>query len=194
MSLQFPVMPRSTMLALAMACALVAPSLARGQSLKHGKLSVARAARGTIDLDSGNASFKVKNWALVLAADSNGVNPTDEPFQIAIGDERILLPAGELRASKNDKRFRYTSRDDRGFQQVKLVRMPEGTIRVSFKLVGVNLSGLIIGDPPLCLPFAVIIGDDDGFSGVSFDRPNPYPSRRLTIPGSCQDTTEWPWA
>ena len=52
----------------------------------------------------------------------------------------------------------------------------------------------IIGDPPLCLPFAVIIGDDDGFSGVSFDRPKPYPSRLLTIPGFCKDTTEWPWA
>ena len=195
MSLQSTSMLRPMMLGLVVAFALAAPSPARAQSsLKHGQLSVARAARGTIDLDSGNASFKVKNWGLVLASDSDGVNPADEPFTIAIGEERILLPAGELRASKNGKRFRYASRDDRGFQQVKLVRMPDGIIRVSFKLAGVNLSGLIIGDPPLCLPFAVIIGDDDGFSGVSFDRPKPYPSRLLTIPGSCKDTAEWPWA
>jgi hypothetical protein len=185
------------MLVLTMVCAVVAPSLARGQttSLAHGQLSVARAARGTINLDSGVAAFKVKNWGFVLASDSDGVNPANEPFTIAIGDtERILLPAGELRASKNRKRFTYNSKDDRGFQQVKLVRAPDGTIRVTFKLVGVNLSGLLIGDPPLCLPFAVIIGNDDGFSGVSFDRPKPYPSRLLTIPGSCKDTQEWPWA
>jgi hypothetical protein len=65
---------------------------------------------------------------------------------------------------------------------------------VIFKIVGADLSGLIIGDPPLCLPFAVIIGNDDGFSGVSFDRPKPYPSRLLTIPGFCTSETEWPWA
>jgi hypothetical protein len=185
------------MLVLAMACAMVAPSMARGQTttLKHGQLSIARAARGTINLDSGIATFTVKNWGLVLANDSDGVDPADEPFTVAIGDtERILLPAGQLRASKNGKRFSFTSKDARGFQQVKLVRASDGTIRVTFKLAGINLSGLLIGDPPLCLPFAIIIGNDDGFSGVSFDRPKPYPSRLLTIPGSCKDTTEWPWA
>jgi len=183
------------MLVLAVACALVAPPLARGQSLKHGQLSVARAARGTIDLDSGNAAFKVKNWALVLASDSNGVNPADEAFTIGIAEERFLIPAGQLKASKNGKRFRYRDKTvDRGIQDLKIVMTASGPIRVSFKIVGADLSGLIIGDPPLCLPFAVIIGDDDGFSGVSFDRPKPYPSRLLTIPGSCKDTAEWPWA
>jgi hypothetical protein len=183
------------MLVLAMACALVAPSLARAQVLTHGQLSVARAARGTIDLDSGNATFKVKNWGLVLANESDGVKPADEPFTIGIAEERFLLPAGQLKASKNGKRFRYRDKSvDRGIQDLKIVMTAGGPIRVSFKVVGADLSGLIIGDPPLCLPFAIIIGNDDGFSGVSFDRPKPYPSRLLTIPGSCKDTTEWPWA
>jgi hypothetical protein len=179
-----------------MACgALVAASPARGQTLTHGQLSVARAARGTIDLDSGNASFKVKNWGLILANESNGVNPASEPFTIGIAEDRILLPAGQLKASKNGKRFSYRDKTvDRGIQELKLVMTPGGPIKVSFKVVGIDMSGLLIGDPPLCLPFAIIIGDDDGFSGVSFDRPKPYPSRLLTIPGSCKDETSWPWA
>ena len=195
MSLQFRSMPRFVVLVLAVAAAVGAPTLASGQALTHGQLSVARAARGTIDLDSGNATFKVKNWAIVLASGSNGVNPADEPFTIGVAEERFLIPAGQLKASKNGKRFSYRDKSvDRGIQELKLVRTADGPSKVSFKVVGADLSGLIIGDPPLCLPFAVIIGDDDGFSGVSFDRPKPYPSRLLTIPGSCKDTTEWPWA
>ena len=196
MSLHFPSMPRFSILVLAtIAYAVGAPSLVRGQSLTHGQLSIPRAARGTIDLDSGNATFKVKNWGLVLDKASNGVKPADEPFTIGIAEERFLIPAGQVKASKNGKRFRYLDKSvDRGIQQLKIVMTATGAIRVSFKVVGADLSGLIIGDPPLCLPFAVIIGDDDGFSGVSFDRPRPYPSRLLTIPGSCKDTTEWPWA
>ena len=189
-------MPRFSILVLAtIAYAVGAPSLAWAQSLTHGQLSIPRAARGTIDLDSGNATFKVKNWGLVLDKESNGVKPADEPFTIGIAEERFLIPAGQLKASKNGKRFRYLDKSvDRGIQQLKIVMTATGAIKVSFKVVGADLSGLIIGDPPLCLPFAVIIGDDDGFSGVSFDRPRPYPSRLLTIPGSCKDTTEWPWA
>jgi hypothetical protein len=194
MSLHFSAMPWSTMLVVAMGFALAVPTLAHSQSLIHGQLSVARAARGTIDLDSGNAAFKVKNWGLVLGNESDGVKPADEAFTIGIAEERFLIPAGQLKASKNGKRFRYRDKTvDRGIQDLKIV-MTAGQIRVSFKVVGADLSGLIIGDPPLCLPFAVIIGNDDGFSGVSFDRPKPYPSRLLTIPGSCRDTTEWPWA
>lgn len=196
MSLHFPSMPRLSILVLAtIAYAGGAPSLVRGQSLTHGQLSIPRAARGTIDLDSGNATFKVKNWGLVLDKASNGVNPAEEPFAIGIAEERFLIPAGQVKASKNGKRFRYLDKSvDRGIQQLKIVMTATGAIKVSFKVVGADMSGLLIGDPPLCLPFAVIIGDDDGFSGVSFDRPRPYPSRLLTIPGSCKDTTEWPWA
>jgi hypothetical protein len=183
------------MLVLAVACALVSPSLAHGQTLTHGQLSVARAARGTVDPDSGNAAFKVKNWGLVLATSSNGVKPAEEPFTIGIAEERFLIPAGQLKASKNGKRFRYRDKTvDRGIQDLKIVMTAGGPIRVSFKVVGADLSGLVITDSRLCLPFAIIIGDDDGFSGVSFERPNPYPSRLLKIPGSCKDTTEWPWA
>jgi len=195
MSLQFRAMPRFPVLVLAIAAAVGVPSMAAAQSLKHGQLSIARAARGTIDLDSGNATFKVKSWGLVLASDSNGVKPATEAFAIGLAEERFLIPAGQLKASKNGKRFRYRDKSvDRGIQELKIVMTAGGPIKVSFKVVGADMSGMIIGDPPLCIPFAVIIGDDDGFSGVSFDRPKPYPSRLLTIPGSCDNTTEWPWA
>ena len=186
-------MVRGIVVAFALVCALDLPS-AWAQSLTHGKLRVARAAKGQINLTSGQAGFKIRNWEVLLADGSNGVNPADEPLTIGIAEERFLIPAGELRASRNGKRFRYKTVTDRGIQQLKLILTPQGPIKVTMKLAGVDLSSLIIGDPPLCLPFAIIIGDDDGFSGVSFDRPRPYPSQLLTIPGFCTDNAEWPWA
>jgi hypothetical protein len=186
-------MMRALAVGIALSCALAAPVAA--QQLTHGKLRVARAAKGQIDPNSGRASFTVRSWELLLADESNGIDPAHEPLTIGIAEERFLIPAGELRASRNGKRFRYKAKGiDRGVQQLKLVLTAAGPIRVSFKITGVDLTSLVIADPPVCLPFAVIIGDDDGFSGVSFDRPRPYPSKLLTIPGFCVDTAEWPWA
>jgi len=186
-------MMRSLGLGLALACALATSGGA--QELTHGKLRVAKAAKGQIDLTSGRANFKIRGWEVLLAAESNGVDPLNEPLTIGIAEERILIPAGELRPSRNGKRFRYkVAGVDRGVQQLTLVLTAAGPIRITMKLVGIDLSSLVIGDPPVCLPFAVIIGDDDGFSGVSFDRPKPFPSKLLTIPGFCVDNTEWPWA
>jgi hypothetical protein len=186
-------MVRGIVVALALVCALESPS-AWAQALTHGKLRVVRAAKGQINLTSGQAAFKIRNWEVLLADTSNGVNPANEPITIGIAEERFLIPAGELQGSRNGKRFRYKTATDRGIQQLKLILTPQGPIRITMKIVGVDLSSLIIGDPPLCLPFAIIIGDDDGFSGVSFDRPRPYPSQLLTIPGFCTNNTEWPWA
>jgi hypothetical protein len=115
---------------LLMALALAMPTVARSQTtLIHGQLAVTRAARGTIDLDSGNATFKVKNWEMLLADESDGVNPATEPFTIGIAEERFLIPGGQLKASKNGKRFTYTGKSvDRGIQQLKLVLTAGGAI------------------------------------------------------------------
>lgn len=181
-------------MALALACVL--DTSAWAQELTHGKLRVVRAAKGQINLTSGQASFKIRNWEVILDDESDGVDPANEPLTIGIAEERFLIPAGELRASRNGKRFRYKTVTDRGVQQLKLVRLSQDTLRINVKLAGVDLSSLTSGliDPPVCLPFAIIIGNDDGFSGVSFDRPKPFPSKLLTIPGFCTDNTEWPWA
>jgi hypothetical protein len=180
------------LIALALAGALVTPAAA--QPIHHGQLRVVRAGKGQINLDSGQASFKVRGWEILPSSDSNGIDPATEPVVIGIAEEQFLLPAGELKGSRNGKRFVYKSKRDRGIQFLKLVRTPSGTIKVTLKLVGVDLSSLVVSDPPLCLSMAVIIGDDDGFSGVSFDRPKPFPSKLLTIPGFCTTNSEWPWA
>jgi hypothetical protein len=186
---------RSIALGLVLAFALVGTADAQ-EPQKHGQLRIARAAKGKIEVDTdrptaGQASFTVRGWEFLLAADTDGIDPANEPFSLDVGEERFLIPAGSLRVSRNGRKFRYKTRTDRGVQQLLLVRTTEG-VRVTLKVVGVDLSSLLIADPPLCLPFAVIIGNDDGFSGVSFDRPKPYPSKLLTLPGFCVPD-DWPW-
>jgi hypothetical protein len=178
---------------LILACGFALP--ADASPVQHfGQLRVARAGRGQINLDSGQASFLIRGWELLPAADSNGIDPATEVVIVAIAEEQFLIPAGQMKASRKGKRFVYKSKTDRGIQLLKLARTPAGTIKVTLKIAGVDLSTLVISDPPICLSMAIIIGDDDGFSGVSFDRPRPFPSRLLTIPGFCTSNTEWPWA
>jgi len=178
----------------ALALGVILANAAQAQTqLTHGKLRVNHAGRGTIDLSSGSASFKLTGLDLIPDATSDGINPATETVTIGISEERFLIPAGQLKTSRNGKRFRYKAKTDRGVQLLDMRKRPDGSFRVSLKLAGVDLSSLVISQPPICLPFAVIIGNDDGFSGVSFDLPNPYPSRRLSIPGFCTDAASWPW-
>lgn len=190
--LKVDAMIRLLILATVLACAL--STSAGAQALIHGQLQVSRAAKGQINLDSGMATFKILGWQILLADNTNGVDPAHEPITIGLAEERFLIPAGQLHASKNGKRYRYKDASvDRGVQQITIVRVGTSALKVSMKIVGADLSTLLITDPPVCLPFAIIIGDDDGFSGVSFDRPKPYPSKFLSIPGFCTDETSWPW-
>ena len=169
-------------------------SPAQAVQINAGQLRVVRAGRGQINLDSGQASFKVVGWEIIPPSNSNGIDPGTEPVTIAIGDqERFLIPAGEMKVLRKGKRFLYKAKSDRGVQLLKLAWTPAGTLKMTLKIAGVDLSPLVIADPPICLSMAIIIGDDDGFSGVSFDRPKPFPSRLLTIPGFCTPQ-DWPWA
>ena len=162
--------------------------------LNKGKLRVTRAGKGQIDLTSGMATFSLKGWQLLPATGSDGIEPGTEPVSIGIAEEKFIIPAGQLKVSRRGTRFRYAAHDDRGVQRLTLVRLGDGSFKVSLRIAGVDLSTLIVTDPPACLPFAVIVGNDDGFTGVSFDRPKPFPSKLLTIPGFCDSTTNWPWA
>jgi len=160
----------------------------------HGDLIVSRAGRGRIDLNTGQASFSFKNWEFRPdAATSDGLDPANELVTVGIAEERFLIPVGSMKASKSGKRWIYRSKGSRGIELLKLAATPGGTYKVTLKLAGVDLSALVITDPPVCLSFAVIVGDDDGFTGVSFDRPKPFPSKKLTLPGFCTDNSEWPW-
>jgi hypothetical protein len=172
---------------------VLADTAAAQEPIYHGQLRVTRAGRGTIDLDTGRASFRVRSWELLPSDDTNGIDPASEPVVIGVADEKFLIPVGQLKASRNGRRFRFRDATDRGIQLLTLIRTASNTWRMKLKIAGVDLSTLVISDPPVCLSFAVIIGDDDGFTGVSFDRPRPFPSKLLTLPGFCTDPGDWPW-
>jgi hypothetical protein len=184
-----------TLVGAVLALALLAagrPAEAQSE-LAHGDLRVVRAGRGKIDLDTGQAGFGFRGWEFLPADESDGMDPANELVTIGVADEKFLIPVGAIKASKNGRRWTYRSKTTRGVQRLKLALTSAGTYKVTLKVAGVDLSTLVITDPPVCLSFAVIIGNDDGFTGVSFDRPKPFPSKLLTLPGFCVETTDWPW-
>jgi hypothetical protein len=171
---------------------------AQGEPLYHGTLTI-RPARGGIDKSSGIGSLRVNNWDLLLISASNGIAPDREPVMVAIGEtERLVIPAGEMRASRNGKTFTFRNPrvGERGirFLQMRQLRDNGGALaryRVRFSLVGIDLSGLLI-EFPLCKSLAIIVGDDDGFEGVDLDRPGGFSKSKVRVLGSCQ-AQEWPW-
>jgi hypothetical protein len=188
-----------------MAAALIAAVVvlvgveARAQEpLYHGTLTI-RPARGTLDKANGIGTLRVNNWDLAVPLNSNGIFPDREPIIVALGEtERLVIPAGEVRASRNGKVFTFRNpkvpRGIRFFQMRKLKSNPtveQARYRVRFSLVGIDLSGLLI-EFPLCKSTAVIIGDDDGFDGIDLDRPGGFSRSKVRVLGQCQ-AQEWPW-
>ena len=172
----------------------------------HGLLAI-RPAVGTIDKRMGIGSLRVKNWDLKLLPDSNGIEPTQDQILIAVGDaERLVLQAGSVKASRNGTRFTYRDpKATRGIRSLRIVQYKNGCIglacyRVSFSLVQVDVSALLIASP-VCTPMAVIIGDDDGFSQVQLVRPNLVGSGYHVRPPCQAGPTcscpaqggSWPW-
>ena len=165
--------------------------------LYHGKLTI-RPARGGIDKSNGIGSLTVNNWDLLLGLDSNGIAPDREPVIVAIGEtERLVIPAGEVRASRNGKVFTFRNpKVPRGirFFQMRKLKDSGGALaryRVRFSVVGIDLSSLLI-EFPLCKSLAVIVGDDDGFEGVDLDRPGGFSRSKVRVLGACQ-AQDWPW-
>ena len=79
----------------------------------------------------------------------------------------------------------------RAIMYFRLTPQVDGTYVVRFKIRGLDLSRLLVEDP-VCTPFAVIIGDDDGFSGVAITSPS-FQSPRVAIPSDCDIGDDWPW-
>jgi hypothetical protein len=70
----------------------------------------------------------------------------------------------------------------------------DGTPRYSFtfSLVNIDLS-FMVDQYPLCTPMAIIVGDDDGFSGIELDRPGGFTRSRVRVDGACINVADWPW-
>src|SRR5262245_22255564 len=138
--------------------------------LYHGQALDVRSSVGTMDPDSGMAVVKVRGWRLRLAANTNGIFPDREPILIQVGETPYRLEAGAMKVSRNGKVFTYRGPRSAPAPAVRLLRLKLRRDRwygIDLTLTGVNLERLIV-EAPICLPTAIIIGDDDGFSGVSF--------------------------
>jgi hypothetical protein len=193
--------PRTTLLA-AVIVLIAGRGWAQDASpIFHGVLGI-RPAVGTIGLKQhknlGIANIRVMGWDLVLRPDSNGISPTTEQIIIAIGDsERLVVQAGTVKGSRNGKRFTFNDpKTTRGVRSLKIVQYTKGCIglacyKVSFSLVAIDLSTLL-NESPVCTPTAIIIGDDDGFSGVQLARPGLV-GPKIHVQSSCNDVNNWPW-
>src|SRR5262249_24621451 len=83
----------------------------------------------------------------------------------------------------------------RGVRSLKIVQYTRGCLglacyKVSFSLVQIDLSTLVL-ESPVCTPMAIIIGDDDGFSGVQFARPGLV-GPKIRVQSKCDDVNNWP--
>lgn len=145
----------------------------------------------------GMAEVAVRRWSLVLSPSSDGIFPAEEPIVIAVGDDNFRLEAGSLRA--RGRTFRYKAprkpKLERGIRSIVITHRGEGTYAVQFTVKGIQLFDLS-RRAPLCLPTAFIVGDDDGFVGVTFDSPGspPIVSRRVIVGESACPAEDWPWA
>jgi hypothetical protein len=150
--------------------------------------------RGTFDRETGMATLKVKRWRLQIIPQSNGIYPDQETIVLAIGEQTFTLPPGSLRVSRKGKVFTYRAPKSDTSQPIRLLRFERKLdgYRIRFKLSGLDLSELLRQDP-ICMPTAIIVGDDDGFLGAQFTRPN-FDSRRVRLPSDCNVGNDWPWA
>jgi len=162
----------------------------------HGVLDV-EPAGGTFNTTTGMAVVKVRRWRLHLAAGSNGIFPDREPILLEIRDPltdratTLNLAAGMMKASANGKAFTYRAPHGTPPPAVRVFQLKlrkDGWYSVILTLTGVDLSPLLV-QAPVCFSTTIIVGDDDGFSGVWYTRAN-FKTRRLRIPADC--SAPWP--
>jgi hypothetical protein len=191
--------PMRLAIALSFLCAVVAgvPCAAAPVPIYHGILSVKRAS-GTLDRTTYTATVRVPEWTALLTPDTDGMFPASEDLMVSIGaNDDFTLPAGALKPSRSGRKFVYRAPrngDFRGLRFFKLwLRRDGSSYGIKFKLMGVANLTRLDTEAPICLPVAVIVGNDDFFSGVSFTSPN-FESKKLQITTSCDPGDDgWPW-
>jgi len=158
-------------------------------------------AKGKIDRATGIASLKVNHARFLLSPLSDGLFPDQEPILIALGPNNFGIDAGMLKSSHNGKvlTYRAPKNTTSGILSFRIWQIAgpgaagasRGAYGIRFTLKGLNVALLNVQDP-LCLPMAVIVGDDDGFSGVVLTSPS-FQSRTLSVPRDCDAGGNWPW-
>ncbi len=157
----------------------------------HGTLKLDRPAVGSIDRRIGRGVVRVRRWSFKPNDFSNGVFPDREPIVVAFGNDTFAVPDGRIRA--RGRAFAYAAHPlaPSGVRSLRLQPRADGSWLVRFVVAGVDLETLATDDP-ICIPFAIIVGDDDGFSGVSITS-RSFRSSRVAIPSSCTVGGDWPW-
>jgi len=159
-------------------------------------------AKGKIDRTTGIASLKVKHARFLLSPVSDGLFPDREAVLIALGPKNdFSIDAGMLKSSHKGKVLTYSAPKSTtsGILSFRIWQIagpgPAGASRgaygIRFTLKGLNVAQLNVQDP-LCLPMAVIVGDDDGFSGVVLTSPS-FRSKSFSVPRDCNAGNDWPW-
>jgi hypothetical protein len=192
-----PSMWRRSLVAITLGVLFVHPAAAQVSTsavpVFHGTLDVKRPAHGTINRRTGQVSLRVTSWAFKPVESSNGVFPAQEPVIVALGEDSFRIEAGGLKARRRGTLFVYRAphSTNRGVRRLRIWSKKDGTYGVSFVLGGADLSRLNIEDP-VCVPLALIVGDDDGFTGVTIGSTS-FVSHRISIPSSCSAGNDWPW-
>jgi len=171
-------------------CRAQAPAV---EPVFHGELEILPAG-GSFDPETGESTIKVPRWRFIPYFDSDGLLPTSEPIVIALGDNTFTIPAGMVKVSRSGRVFAFRAArdaDPRFPKRFRLKLRKDETWSVRFTLRGVKLSDLVV-TYPVCLPMAVLVGDDDGFSGVELTRKS-FSSRRVLIEKDCPIGDDWPW-
>jgi prolipoprotein diacylglyceryltransferase len=144
-----------------------------------------RPARGRLDIATGQMTLEVRRWHWVPAAGSDGIDPAGELITLMLGSDTILLPAGAV-TEPRPGRYAYRDRSaTHGFTQLRMKRGSNGSWLVSFRVAGMDQIQLV-SQFALCVPLALVIGNDAGVSGVDLDRPRGAESPRVKLRGFCQ--------
>jgi len=186
-------MPRRILALLVLA---LLPTAARAQTprpVHHGCLFV-RFASGPFDTSDGVGGLRIPGWQFTRAAGSDGIFPASEPVEIFLAENQFFLDAGALHASRNGRVFSYRAPKGTtppGIKKLRIKARKDGVYSARFTLTGLQLEQLVNADG-FCLPMALIIGDDDFFSGVRMIRPGSLAtSQRIGISSSCVPN-DWP--
>jgi hypothetical protein len=186
-------MGKRLLAALALALLPVAARAQVAQPVHHGCLYV-RFAGGPFDPRTGVATLRVPGWRFTRATGSDGIFPAAEPVLIFLAENQYALDPGALHASRSGKVFSYRAPKGTAppaIRRLRIKQRKDGSYSARFTLTGLVLEQIINADG-LCLPMALIVGDDDFFSGVRLVRPGSLmTSKRFEVASSCVPN-DWP--
>ncbi len=160
----------------------------------HGVLQLPHPADGLRYHPADTGRVTVRGWRFFVSPDSDGIFPDREPIVVAIGAQTFFVPAGQMRARAHGRIFVFRAgrtTPPGGVRYLRLARIQSGLFDVRMRVREIDLRALR-NDVELCMPGAVIVGDDDAFSGIQLRTPG-FEAKTFTIDRPCDPKGSWPW-